>query len=573
MLITKNIPRRSGQFTCIWLLMSLGLMAGQARADAAFSHVLYQATDRTPIRPADGQIRNPILPGFYPDPSIVRVGKDYYLVNSTFAFYPGIPIFHSTDLRQWQQIGNAIDRQDMLNFAGLWSSRGVFAPDISYKNGVFYILNTCVDCGGNFLITARDPKGPWSNPVWLGFDGIDPSLFHDTDGKSYVVNNGPPIGEPLYDGHRAIWVQEFDTQAQKLIGPRQLIVNGGVDISQKPSWIEGPHLLKKDGFYYLIAAEGGTGDNHSEVVFRSSSVFGPFMPAAHNPILTQRDLKADRANPVSSAGHAKIFQTEAGDWAAVFLATRPYGPDLYNIGRETFIHPVTWKDGWPTILERNTPIPYAIDRLITPTAPIKVLRDGDRSRVTRTLDDLAHNPQEWLRLRTPKAGQADFAKVTPTQLQLTPRPEMIGDAHSSPSFIGLRQYQAEASLRASLTYSPIRDGDRAGLVALQSDDANVFCGISRINGTNQLILSRRAGAKDAPEGIILASVPAPKGTVTIDLSINQGTLGCRYKGAGAKAAWKYLQQNSDATFLSTRKAGGFVGTIMGFYAYTPQPAK
>ena len=283
---------------------------------------------------------NPILSGFYPDPSIVRVGDDYYLVNSTFAYFPGIPVFHSRDLVDWTQIGNAIDRPTQLNFDGLGISRGVFAPAIDYHAGTFYIITTCVDCGGNFLITATNPAGPWSDPVWLGFDGIDPSLFFGRDGKAYILNNGPPVGAPLYDGHRAIWMQQFDRATNKLIGPRSMIVNGGTDIRKKPIWIEGPHLFQHHGKYYLICAEGGTGYDHSEVVFRSDKVFGPYASYKGNPILTQRTLDPSRPFPVTSTGHAQFVRTQESQWWAVFLGVRPYADDSYNTGRETFLLPV-----------------------------------------------------------------------------------------------------------------------------------------------------------------------------------------------------------------------------------------
>ena len=161
--------------------------------------------------------------------------------------------------------------------------------------------------------------------MWLKeIDGIDPSFFFDDDGKAYVLNNGPPEGTPLYHGHRAIWIQEFDVAAGKLVGPRKVIVNGGVDLSKKPIWIEGPHLYRIKGWYYLMCAEGGTGRGHSEVIFRAKSPWGPFEPYAGNPILTQRDLPPDRPNAVTNAGHADLVQMKDGSWWAVFLASRPY---------------------------------------------------------------------------------------------------------------------------------------------------------------------------------------------------------------------------------------------------------
>ena len=203
-------------------------------------------------------IRNPILRGFNPDPSIVRVGDDYYIATSTFEWFPGVQIHHSRDLVHWRQIGNAIDRPDMIDFGKLGLSRGLFAPAIEHHNGTFYILNTCVDCGGNFVITAKDPRGPWSKPSWLPDleGGIDPSLFFDEDGSAWIVNNGPPVGTPRYDGHRALWLQRFDPETLKTSGERFMLLDGGVRPETKPIWIEGPHLYKREGWYYLSDAEG-----------------------------------------------------------------------------------------------------------------------------------------------------------------------------------------------------------------------------------------------------------------------------------------------------------------------------
>ena len=375
--------------------------AQRTGASAVFERFTYSGRSLEQIRPATDEYRNPILAGYYPDPSIVRVGDDYYLINSSFAHFPGIPIFHSRDLVKWTQIGNAIDRPDQLDLSGRSVSEGVFAPDISYHDGTFYIVNTCVRCGGNYVITARNPAGPWSRPTWLDFDGIDPSLYWEGD-KAYLVNNGPPDETPRYDGHRAIWVQEFDPHRLALVGKRVQIVNGGVDISKEPSWIEGPHLLKHDGAYYLIAAEGGTADNHSEVVFRSDSVFGPFTPFAGNPILTQRALDPARPHPITSAGHAMLVQTQKGDWWATFLATRPYGEDLYNIGRETFLLPVTWRDGWPIILAPGKAIPFALKKPDLPAQPAPRLPTSGDFSYTVDFDKGPLGPA-WIGIRTPRA--------------------------------------------------------------------------------------------------------------------------------------------------------------------------
>ena len=193
---------------------------------------------------------NPILAGFYPDPSICRVDDDYYLTTSTFAYFPGLPIFHSKDLVSWKQIGNAIDRAEQMDFTGAGVSRGLFAPAITYHKGLFYIVCTQIDKLGNFVITAKDPKGPWSNPVAIPVNGIDPSLYFDDDDKAYLVYNSiPPNNISLHDGHRTIRMYEFDWKNLKLTGEEKLLINGGTDMAKKPVWIEAPHIFKKNGFY------------------------------------------------------------------------------------------------------------------------------------------------------------------------------------------------------------------------------------------------------------------------------------------------------------------------------------
>ncbi|HET9055110.1 MAG TPA: glycoside hydrolase family 43 protein, partial [Cyclobacteriaceae bacterium] len=270
---------------------------------------------------------NPVIAGYYPDPSVVRVKDDYYLVNSSFAYFPGLPIFHSKDLVNWRQIGHAFSRRSQLTFEkGQNMSHGIFAPTIRYHDGLFYIITTDVYGIGNFYITAKNPAGPWSDPVILPeIGGIDPDLFFDDDGRVYIAHNEGPEGEPLYDGHRAIWLWEFDLNNKNVLkNSGRVIVNGGVDISKKPIWIEGPHLYKVNDWYYLSCAEGGTSEDHSQVIFRTKNLAESFVPYEKNPILTQRDLSPARANPVTSTGHADVVQTQNGEWWAVFLGIRPY---------------------------------------------------------------------------------------------------------------------------------------------------------------------------------------------------------------------------------------------------------
>jgi xylan 1,4-beta-xylosidase len=291
------------------ITLALALLAGTAQAapqTAAFSHFVYSGSDPSDaVKLAPGQYANPILKGFYPDPSVMRVGKDFYLVSSTFAWFPGLPVFHSTDLVNWKQIGNAIDRPGMLDFKRLGLSRAVFAPTMSIMTASSTSLNTCVDCGGNFLITAKDPKGPWSDPTWLpdGRGHRSVSVLRRRR-QRLIVFNGEPPGPPNTRATAPSGRSEYDIKAGRPSARARLLLDKGVNPAAKPIWPEGPHILKKDGWYYLVAAEGGTAEGHSQVVLRSKSAWGPYVPYANNPILTQRGLPKDRPLPITSAGHA-----------------------------------------------------------------------------------------------------------------------------------------------------------------------------------------------------------------------------------------------------------------------------
>jgi alpha-N-arabinofuranosidase len=543
------------------------LSASSGRAGAEFDWFGYSGWDPAdeafPANP--GEYRNPILKGFHPDPSLTRVGDDFYLVHSTFAYFPGIPVFHSRDLVNWTQIGNAIDRPDQLDFGKLGLSRGVFAPDISEHAGTFYILNTCVDCGGNFLITAADPAGPWSDPVWLPEleGGIDPSLFFDEDGSAWILNNGPPPGQPLYEGHRAIWIQRFDAATQKTVGPRKLLLNGGVDISKKPIWIEGPHIFRKGGFYYLIAAEGGTAEGHSQVVLRSRAVTGPYVAHQGNPILTQRDLRRDRPLPITSAGHADFLETAAGEWWATFLAVRPYAGDYYNTGRETFLLPVEWKEGWPRITAPGEDIPYVHARPKLPGQPSPPVPTSGAFGVRDEFDGPGL-PLYWMMMRNPRE---EWHSLSGGSLRLTPRPVGLGDL-GNPSFLARRQQHQSASASTRLRFVP-GEGEKAGLVVLQSDEYWYFLGVAREGGQRVVKLERRAWPGEAAAGITLASAPLPeRGAVDLRISGRGGTYDFAY--AVREGQWRPLVTGADGTLLSTKTAGGFVGAVFGLYAYAPR---
>ena len=539
------------------LLLSGAALASPAMASDAprFSRFSYDGHAQEKATVGPNQYRNPILSGYYPDPSVTRVGDNYYLVLSSFAHYPGLPIFRSKDLVNWTQIGNAIDRPEQLDFTGMRTSQAVFAPDISHHDGVFYIVNTCVECKGNFVMTAKDPAGPWSNPTWLPFEGIDPSIYWEGD-KAYIVNNRAPAEPPRYDGHRAIWIQEYDWRAGKMVGDSTQLINGGVDISKKPVWIEGPHIFRKDGYYYLTAAEGGTSVNHSQVALRSKFLRGPYVPFAGNPILTQRDLDPARPNPVTSTGHAKLVETQNGDWYATFLGVRPYEGDSYNIGRETFMLAVTWKDGWPIILPKGRPVPFVGTKPRLPVSPpSRISTSGDFGYVDSF--DGSKLAMQWVGVRTPKTP---FYRLDHGDLILD-RGGRIGDLSKVPSFVGRRQQHHVATMSTTVRFTPDTDGDRAGLVAMQSDANYLFFGITRIAGKPVVALYKTDKGKEQ----LVASAPVTgTGPVTLTIRANGGTMAFDYDGAGGK---KTLARDVDARILSTKTAGGFVGTLVGPYAW------
>jgi len=551
----------------ILAVLTLSAFPAQAQREpltASFDWFRYTGSDPVPVRNTPVAYANPILQGFYPDPSVTRVGDDYYLVTSTFGYFPGIPVFHSKDLVNWTQIGNAIDRPEQLDFKQLGMSRGVFAPTIQAKDGVFYILNTCVGCDGNFILTARDPAGPWSNPIWLPkVDGIDPSLFFDDDGRTWIVSNGPPEGKPLYEGHTAIWAQEVDLGGLKTIGPRKVIANGGVDISKKPIWIEGPHILKKNGYYYLVAAEGGTEQGHSEVVFRSEHVLGPYVPGPVNPILTQRDLPPGRRNPITSSGHAQLVETQNGDWWATFLAVRPYKDNFFNTGRETFLMPVSWKDGWPQITRPGQAIPYSGARPKLPRQPAPAMRTNGAMTLLDEFDG-PELPLHWMMLRNPRSR---WYKMEEGALILTARREGLGDK-ANPSYLGRRQQNMNAVAETVVRFAPRHDGDRAGLVALQNDDYWAFIGVGMRNGQRVVTLEARKSADEAAAGDPIASRPLT-GDLNARIYLRITARGAAYSFAYATAPGRWITLGTvDGTILSTQTAGGFIGATMGVYAHS-----
>ncbi|MDT3401995.1 glycoside hydrolase family 43 protein [Mucilaginibacter terrae] len=509
---------------------------------------------------AQAQVTNPILSGFYPDPSIVRVDKDYYLVNSTFAYFPGIPVFHSKDLKNWEQVGNVIDRPTQMTFMGDRVTRGLFAPAINYHKGTYYITCTQIDQKGNFIMTAKNPAGPWSDPTWLPqVRGIDPSLFFDQD-KAYVVYNGDaPDNKSLYSGHRTIRMYELDPTTLKVTGENQILVNGGVDITKKPVWIEGPHIMKVGNWYYLYAAEGGTSVNHSEVVFRSKTVNGPYVPYEKNPILTQRDLPADRKNPITSAGHAEFVTGPDGKTYAVFLAVRPYEGNYYNTGRETFLAPVAWKDEWPVINPDSKEIPY---KFTLPYPEVKLANQKPQSGNFAYQTNFSKGiDASFLFLRTHEPGWLTTNKTGGLTMLLS-KETCMGKGH--PSFVGKRQQHIKCEATTTLKFNANSQNEKAGLLAFQDERHFYFACRSKDSAGHAVVqLYKSSATAEKMELMAEQVLKQPNEDLKLRVTANGDTYGFDY--AEGKQNWQVLKDQVDGKFLSTQVAGGFIGTLFALY--------
>ena len=506
--------------------------------------------------PGKDAVYNPILPGWYSDPSFCTNGEgDYFLVTSTFSYFPGVPLFHSRDLVNWKQVGHVLDRPSQLTGLGRQhTSGGIYAPDIKYnpKNRTYYMITTNVGAG-NFLVKTQDPFGPWSEPILLPqVQGIDPSLFFDDDGRAYIVNNDEaPGGKPEYDGHRTIRIVEYDVQDDCTIGERRIIVDKGVDPAAKPIWIEGPHLYKIDGKYFLMCAEGGTSDQHSEVIFRADTPMGEYKPWHRNPILTQRHLAADRPEPVTCTGHADLLQTPEGEWWGVFLGCRPVKGGFENLGRETFLLPVRWsEDGFPFFLEGDETVPVIVRRPGTrvegtPTFGNFVVEDsftGDR------LD------KAWMTLRGPADG---LYALKGGALELTCSP-LRATRFETPALV-LRRLQHHA-FTASTRMRFVPEGtEAAGLLLYKDERHQYFLKVCLVDEKPSICLER--------SGETLSCKRLPDTFSTVDLAIvSDDGLTFRFGYAVDGREMRTLVAGVDASYLSTAVAGGFTGTTVGPYA-------
>jgi len=567
-------------------LISVTGTSGQNKAKAKmtsnsplFSNFVYQGNDKiytdNPLKPAE--FYNPILQGCYPDPSITRKGDDFYLVCSTFAMFPGVPIFQSKDLVNWKQIGHVLDRVSQLKVHDCGISAGIYAPQILYNknNDTFYMITTEFSGGfGNIVVKTKDPLKGWSEPIKLDFNGIDPSLFFDDNGKAFIIHNdAPDKGKELYNGHRVIKIWEYDVENDKIIpGTDKIIVDGGVDLSKKPIWIEAPHIYKKDGRYYLMCAEGGTGGWHSEVIFVSDNPKGPYTPAPNNPILTQRYFSKDRTNKVDWAGHADlVLGPDNKKFYGVFLAVRPNEKNRVNTGRETFILPVDWSGEFPVFenglipLEPNLKMPQGVTEN-------KTGKDGFFPNGNFTFsDDFTSGKLDyrWIGLRGPRE---EFISTSKNGLQIKPLAANIKQV-APISTLFYRQMHNSFSYTVTMDYKPESDKDLAGIVALQSERFNYVFGITKKGANYYLLLERTQGkfrSRETESKIV--------GSTKIDIS---KPIRLQVSAKGDDYRFNYSINGTDfvnlggtvsGDILSTDMAGGFTGCLLGLYATSANDA-
>lgn len=536
-----------------------------AKNPPVFSKVVYQGDDqlykKNPLK--EGEFYTPVLQGCYPDPAITRKGDDYYMVCSSFAMFPGVPIFHSKDLVNWTDLGGVLNNVNEFNPHDTGISAGVYAPGITYNphNDTFYMIVTAFTGNmGNIIVKTKDPMKGWGSPIKLDFGGIDPCIFFDDNGKGYIVHNdAPDKGKELYIGHRVIKVWEYDTATDKVIpGTDKIIVDGGVDLSKKPIWIEAPHLYKKDGHYYLMCAEGGTGGNHSEVIFISDSPKGPFKPSSNNPILTQRYFPKDRANKIDWAGHADLVLGPDNKYYGVFLGIRPNEKDRVNAGRETFMLPVDWSGTFPVF--ENGLVPME-PKLKTPNgAENKTGKDGffpngnftfEENFTTNKLD------YRWIGLRGPREN---FISVTKKGLQINPFEVNIKEVKPT-STLFYRQQHNSFTFATTIDYKPASEKDLAGITCLQNEKFNYVFGITKKGNDTYILLERT----EKGESKIIAST---KIDIKKPIRLQVKATGDSYEFSYSidSINFKNLGGAVSGDILSTNAAGGFTGALVGLYA-------
>jgi alpha-N-arabinofuranosidase len=500
-----------------------------------------------PRPPADriARYRNPVIPGFHPDPSVARVGADYYLVTSSFEFFPGVPVFRSRDLVHWKPVGHALARDGQLPLAKARASGGIYAPTIRHHDGTFYVITTNTDGGGNFFVTARDPAGPWSEPVWVPEQGgIDPSLFFDDDGTAYLTTNG---GAPGGNGPRGIYQSTIDVRTGRLLTPPRHVWAG-----TGGRYPEGPHLYRIRGRYYLMISEGGTEYGHMVTIARSDSPWGPFEPCPRNPILTHRQTEMDV--PIQGTGHADLFEDHEGSWWMVFLAFRPVGEGYWHhLGRETYLAPVTWDaEGWPVVNE---------GRVVTPEMTVRGLPAAPWPGPEARVDFDAPLGPEWTYLRNPDRS-AYALDERPGWLTL--RGAAIGlEAAASPTWLGRRQQHHACSAVTRVDFEPGAEGEEAGLAVYRNPEHRYEIAVGRSGRRRRVFVRQTVGPSLQA---VTASAPADdRGPLLLRVEARAEAYSFSFAGGDAPERWTPLG-TAPTRFLSSEVAGGFTGAFFALFA-------
>ncbi len=441
-------------------------------------------------------ISNPVLPS-HADPSVVRVGADYFLVASSFQYFPGVPVFHSKDLVNWTQIGNVLTRASQLDLSNKQSSEGIWAANIRFHNGTYYVVTTNVTSKGrwrprNFYVTAKHPRGPWSDPIWLDEGGVDPDFFFDDDGSAYYVRNGAG----------GIHIAPIDFAQGKLLSPTQHIWGG-----TGAPYPEGPHIYKRNGLYYLMIAEGGTGMYHRETVARSKRLLWGYQAFEHNPILGHF---LHSQHPIKSTGHADLVWAQDGSCWALFLGTRGLHPETATspLGRETFLAPVTWTyDQWPIIADGG---------VVGPTIAAPAFAKPQRR--PRTLKEEFAAPAlapTWVHLYNPEADAYSLEERR-GWLAIKGNTRTL-DGPGTVSFVGQRQMHLEFVASTRLDFQP-RAQEEAG-IAVYLDEQHHYemsLGLSASRGGPTVRVRQRIGKLVA----VVAEAPAPSGPIVLRVSGN-----------------------------------------------------
>lgn len=519
------------------------------------------ANPRGSGRPMGAAFTNPVISGFHPDPSVCRVGDDFYLVNSSFEYTPGVPVFHSRDLVNWRPLGYCLTRESQLPLPLAQPSLGIYAPTIRHHRGTFYLITTNMDrfaAGGgeepsNFFVTAEDPAGGWSEPVWLEQPGIDPSLLFDDDGRVYLTSAAFPL-ELITDPTRTdlsytIIQSEIDVATGRLLTePRELWSGTG------GAYPEGPHLYKVGGRYYLMIAEGGTSYGHMETVARSDTPWGPWEPCPHNPVLTNRSLQS----PIQATGHADLVELQDGSWWLVCLGVRPLPSTyLHHLGRETFLAPVTWDaEGWPHAgadgrIEPSLRGPNLLPRAWPEPAPRTDFRGPDLG-------------PEWNFLRWPPPGSWSL-DARPGFLRLVGTPARLDDG-AGLAFVGRRQEHPRCEVATRLEFTPETDGAEAGLTVWMNGGHHYEIAVTRLEGTRHIIVRRRVGTLAAT----VAREPLEEGLVTLSVSAtdaagDSGLPGYTFAYRSGTEEPRVLG-SGEARYLATEVAGGYTGVYFALYA-------